>query len=226
MAEIALAPERLGLTDEVRDGAALSPEDWRRRTDAVLAQLIARGYRLQLTQSPPLLGPSALEWVRLDAPPPATGGLARGELPTAGVASLDSVIARADGLLRAAQAVPLADIGRNLRSLTGRLDTLAGSPQLTDSLTHLHATLANIDQITADVRPQAGPLAAKLLEAAGELDQAAAQANQLLGGTGASSSGDLPDTLRQVTAAARSLRTLADDLDRHPEALLKGKPTP
>jgi paraquat-inducible protein B len=220
---IALAPERLGLSDEVRGGAALSPDDWRRRTDAVLAKLIARGYRLQLTQSPPILGPGALELVRLQTPPPVTGRLARGELPTAGVASLDSVIAHADSLLRAAQAVPLADIGRNLRSLTGRLDALAGSPQMVDSLTHLHATLASLDQITADVRPQAGPLAAKLVEAADQLDHVAANANRLLGGAGAQPSGDLPDTLRQVTAAARSLRTLADDLDRHPEAVLKGK---
>jgi paraquat-inducible protein B len=225
--QIAIAPERLGLSDEIRNGGALSPDDWRARADAVLARLIRRGYRLQLTQAPPVLGPAALDLVRLDTPTPApAGGLAKGELPTAGVASLESVVARADALLRSAQAVPLADIGRNLKSLTGRLDALAGSPQLADSLAHLHATLASLDQITADVRPQAGPLAAKLTQAAEELDQVAVAANRMLGGAGAPSGGDLPDTLRQVTAAARSLRALADDLDRHPEAVLKGKPAP
>jgi paraquat-inducible protein B len=224
--QIAISPERLGLSDEIRGSEALSPDDWRRRTDPVLARLIRRGYRLQLSQSPPLLGPAALELVRLDAPPPATGRLADGALPAAGTASLGSVIARADGLLRSAQAVPLADIGRNLKSLTGRLDALAGSPQLADSLTHLHATLASLDQITADVRPQAGPLAAKLAQAADQLDQVAGAANRMLGGAGAPASGDLPDTLRQVTAAARALRSLADDLDRHPEAVLKGKRAP
>jgi paraquat-inducible protein B len=34
---------------------------------------------------------------------------------------------------------------------------------------------------------------------------------------------DLANTLQEMTKAARSLRTLADDLDRHPEALLRGK---
>jgi paraquat-inducible protein B len=224
--QIAIAPERLGLKDEIRDGAALSPADWRRRSDLVLARLIRRGYRLQLSQAPPVLGPAALELVRLDTPPPVTARLAEGALPAAATASLGSVIARADGLLRSAQAVPLADIGRNLRQLTGRLDALAGSPQLADSLTHLHGALANLDQITADVRPQAGPLAAKLTQAAEELDQAAAAAKRALGGGGAPADASLPETLQQVTAAARALRTLADDLDRHPEAVLKGKGHP
>jgi paraquat-inducible protein B len=224
--QIAIGPERLGLSDEIHDGAAFSPGDWRRRTDAALARLIRGGYRLQLSQSPPVIGPAGLELVRLDAPPPVTTGLGGGALPAAGAPSLGSVIARADGLLRSAQAVPLAEIGQNVRQLTGRLDTLAGSPQLADSLGHLHAALANLDQITADVRPQAGPLAAKLGQAADNLDQAAAAAKRALGGGGAPADASLPDTLQQVTAAARALRTLADDLDRHPEAVLKGKGRP
>nr|MEA2799527.1 paraquat-inducible protein [Phenylobacterium sp.] len=224
--QIAIGPERLGLSDEIHDGAAFSPDDWRRRTDAALARLIRGGYRLQLSQSPPVIGPAGLELVRLDAPPPVTTRLGGGALPAAGAPSLGSVIARADGLLRSAQAVPLAEIGQNVRQLTGRLDTLAGSPQLADSLGHLHAALANLDQITADVRPQAGPLAAKLGQAADNLDQAAAAAKRALGGGGAPADASLPDTLQQVTAAARALRTLADDLDRHPEAVLKGKGRP
>jgi paraquat-inducible protein B len=224
--QLALAPERLGLSDEIRDGAALSPADWRRRTDGVLARLIRRGYRIQLTQAPPLVGPAALELARLDTPPPPNGRLAAGALPSASGATVAAVIADADGLLRSARAVPLADIGRNLRQLTDRLNGLAGSPQVADSLAHLHATLANLDQITADVRPQAGPLAAKLAQAADDLDGAAAAAKRALGGPGAPPDGSLPDTLQQVTAAARALRTLADDLDRHPEAILKGKTKP
>jgi paraquat-inducible protein B len=33
----------------------------------------------------------------------------------------------------------------------------------------------------------------------------------------------LGDTLREVSRAARSLRVLADYLERHPEALVRGK---
>lgn len=224
--QIAIGPERLGLSDEIRDGAALSPADWQRRTDMVLARLIRRGYRLQLSQSPPVLGPAALDLVRMDAPPPATTRLVDGALPAVSAASLGSIIAHADGLLRSAQAMPLAEIGQNVRQLTARLNALAASPQLSDSLAHLHAALANLDQITADVRPQAGPLTAKVTQAADDLDQAAAAAKRALGGGGAPADASLPDTLQQITAAARALRILADDLDRHPEAVLKGKARP
>jgi len=34
---------------------------------------------------------------------------------------------------------------------------------------------------------------------------------------------DLRDALQEITLAARSLRVLADYLDRHPESLLRGK---
>jgi paraquat-inducible protein B len=224
LVRLAISPERLGLADQATGGAALSPEDWRRRTNAILERLVRRGYRLQLTQSPPLLGPAALAFQKIDAPPPLARPVADGWLPAAAAPSMASLIGHADSLLRQAQAVPLAEIGQNLRQLTGRLNSLAGSPQVAESLVHLNATLANLDQITSDVRPQAGPLAAKLLEAAQELDQAAAAAKRALGGAGAAQDANVPDTLRQVTAAARALRTLADDLDRHPEAVLKGKP--
>jgi paraquat-inducible protein B len=35
--------------------------------------------------------------------------------------------------------------------------------------------------------------------------------------------GDLAGTLRELKTAARSLRELADYLDRHPDALLRGR---
>ena len=34
---------------------------------------------------------------------------------------------------------------------------------------------------------------------------------------------DLPSAIRQLTEAARSIRSLTDYLSRHPEALLRGK---
>jgi paraquat-inducible protein B len=223
--QLALAPERLGLEDRTADGEALSPHQWRERTDPVLERLIRRGYRLQLVQTPAMLGPEGLAFARMDEPPPsAPGRVADGWVPSAAAPAVSDVIARADTLLRHAEAVPLADIGKNLRQLTARLNGLAGSPQVAESLVHLNSTLANLDQITGEVRPQAGPLVAKLLDAAQQLDLAAAAANRALGGSGATQDANLPDTLRQVTAAARALRSLADDLDRHPEAVLRGKP--
>ncbi len=36
---------------------------------------------------------------------------------------------------------------------------------------------------------------------------------------------DLRDTLQEITRAARSIRVLVDYLERHPDALIRGKPT-
>jgi paraquat-inducible protein B len=63
-----------------------------------------------------------------------------------------------------------------------------------------------------------------------ELRQAVATANQLLANTDATLLGkdapaqqELRDALQEIVAAARSVRVLADYLDRHPEALIRGK---
>ena len=51
----------------------------------------------------------------------------------------------------------------------------------------------------------------------------ARSANKIVSREGASQDASLPDAIRQLTEASRSLRSLADYLDRHPEAVLKGK---
>ena len=51
----------------------------------------------------------------------------------------------------------------------------------------------------------------------------AASANAMVSGDGASQDASLPGTLHQLTDAARALRSLADYLSRHPEAIIRGK---
>jgi paraquat-inducible protein B len=63
-----------------------------------------------------------------------------------------------------------------------------------------------------------------------ELRRALASADRVLKNTDATLLGkdapgqlELRDALRQISAAARSLRVLSDFLERHPDALLRGK---
>ena len=107
--------------------------------------------------------------------------------------------------------------------MTGNLARLTGSREVSDSLTHLDATLTQLDGITKQVQPQVGPLLTKLNQTATELQAAAAAANGTLGGGGANQDQSLPEAVRQLTEAARSIRSLTDYLGRHPEALLRGK---
>jgi paraquat-inducible protein B len=215
---VEIEPESLGLSAQGDEA------DRRRRTDHLLIGLIRRGYRLELAQNPPLLGSSALEL--RPAPGAPSAGAAREpltRLPTAEAASLSGLTEHADTLLTRLDAVPIEAIGQDVRRLTGRLSSLAASPEIDEGLTHLDRTLADLDQITASMKPRVGPLADKLTATADQLETLARSANRTLGGAGAPQGAALPDAIRQMTEAARSIRTLADDLDRHPESLLKGK---
>jgi paraquat-inducible protein B len=122
--------------------------------------------------------------------------------------------------------VPIAEIGQDVRRLTHRLSTLADSPDIEDGLRHLDKTLVQLDAITATVAPKAGPLVDKLSLAADQLQALARSADRTLGGAGSPPDASLPDAIRQLGEAARSIRTLADDLDRHPESILQGRMPP
>lgn len=207
-------------------GAPSTPGDWRAATDAALKRLIHLGYRARLQQSPPLLGDQSIELVRTAGAPAARlvtdGTISR--FPSApGSSSFDDIATKADLFLSKLDAVPLEDIGRNLKKITGNLDKLTSSPELKDSLAHLRSTLISIDKMLGEVEPQIGPLIGKLKEAVAELSGTAAALRQLAEGGGANQDASLPDAIRQITEAARSINTLTDFLDRHPEALIRGK---
>jgi paraquat-inducible protein B len=205
---------------------ANAPDDWRAVTDAALSRLIHLGYRARLQQSPPVLGDQSIQLVRTVGAPAAQlaseGSIPR--FPSApGSSNLDDIAAKADIFLSKLDAVPLEDIGANLKKITGNLDQLMSSPELKDSLGHLHATLASIDKLLADVQPQVGPLIGNLNDAAAQLSGTAAALRQVVESGGPSGDANLSDAIRQITDAARSIKTLTDYLDRHPEALIRGK---
>ena len=207
-------------------GARTTPDDWRAPTDAALTRLIHLGYRARLQQSPPVLGDQAIVLVRTAGASPAQL-LTDGDIPrfpsAPGSSNLDDITAKAAVFLNKLDAVPLEDIGANLNRIIGNLDRLTSSPELKDSLTHLHSTLTSIDKLLQDVQPQIGPLIGKLNDAVAELSGTATALRQIAESGGPSEDASLPEAIRQITEAARSIKTLTDYLDRHPEALIRGK---
>jgi paraquat-inducible protein B len=208
-------------------GAQSTPDDWRAATDAALTRLIHLGYRARLQQSPPVLGDQSIALVRTASVASPAQLLTDGDIsrfPSApGSSNLDDITAKADVLLNKLDAVPLEDIGANLKRITANLDRLMSSPELKDSLTHLHSTLTSIDKLLHDVQPQIGPLIGKLNDAAAELSGTVIALRQIAESGGPNEDANLPEAIRQITEAARSIKTLTDYLDRHPEALIRGK---
>ncbi len=221
-AVIALYPRKFDVAlSEAAPAAA-----WRGASDRAVTRLLAQGYRIHIAQSPPLVGAHALT-LALDrgAGPAALG--AGGPYPTIpvaeGGAGADDLIEKADDILAKVDRLPLAEIGANVRALTGNLAAISGSPQVHDSIAHLDGTLRQLDQILTQVRPKVGPLMTKLDQTADELHGTAAAARTVLSGEGAAQDRSLPDAIQQLDAASRSIRSLTDYLGRHPEALLRGK---
>ena len=136
---------------------------------------------------------------------------------------VEDLTAQADQILQKVNRIPIEAIGADVRQITGKLRSLVSSPQLADSLNHLDGTLAQVDQMVAEVKPQVGPLVAKLNQAADQLNGTAAAAKGVLSGEGSPQDASLPGAIQQLTEAARSIRSLTDYLGRHPEALIKGK---
>jgi len=218
---LALDPTRFHLT------APAPPDgDWKPIMDATLSKLIAEGLRASLARAIPLIGG---EQVDLEVVPGArrarletSGRYAR--IPAARVAGLERLPAEISSL-------PLTQIADNLRTITGQLRSLTASPQLRDSLTHLDATLAALERISRQAGPQVAPTlrelrltSASLRTAARQLDATAAAARLALGTSPAAPSGNLRQALDELADAARAVRSLADYLDEHPGAILRGRP--
>ena len=206
--------------------ASESVADGRAATDAKLRKLIQMGFRARLAQSPPFVGARSIALVQVSSPAAAAlvGDASAPRFPTEpGSQDIADIAAQADNILAKVNRVPIEAIGQNLRLITGRLRRLVSSPKVDDALEHLDSSSVQIDQILGQVKPQIGPLVAKLNQAAGELSSIELGARRLLDGEGTSEDGSLPETIRQLNEAARSVRTLADYLDRHPESLIRGK---
>jgi paraquat-inducible protein B len=206
--------------------ASGSVSDWRSATDAKLRKLIQMGFRARLAQSPPLVGARSIALVQVTGPAAADleEDATAPRFPSEpGSTDPADIAAQADRILAKVNRVPIEEIGQNLRAITDRLRILISSPKVDDALAHLDNSSAQLDQILGEVKPQIGPLVAKLNQAAGELSSIAVGARRLLDGDGTSEDAGLAETIRQLNEAARSVRTLADYLDRHPEALIRGK---
>jgi paraquat-inducible protein B len=206
LVDIAIFPARMRPRHAKDDD--FSEADFRGFVD----RLVARGLRAQLRNGNlvtgqlyvamdffPNVGKSAVDWA---ARPP--------QLPTQR-GSLDELQATLSRIAAKLDRLPLDDIAQETRSaiaglaravesteaLMQRLDGLA-SNEVRAAVSETQQTMAEARAAIADTR--------RLLASDAPLQQ------------------DLRDSLQELSRAAQALRHLADTLDRHPEALLRGKP--
>ena len=136
---------------------------------------------------------------------------------------LDRALSGVDGLVR--------HVDSKIDPLSASLDQVAVETRTTmaqaqEALARLTpaatATLADYQALAQDTRRFVANADAQLESLATSLQQVLADAHGVLGDDSPLRY-DLANTLREMTKTAKSLRTLADYLEQHPEALLSGK---
>jgi len=189
-------PERLG-------NAYLALRSQLRQADGeaprrVFERLIAQSLRAQLRSGNLLTGQ---QYVAMDFLPKGEPTLAP---PQAGAlvvptvpGSFDQLQSQIANIVDKIEKVPFDEIGLQLR----------------DSLGQAHQLLKTLD----------GQVAPEMQQTLEQARQTLRSAEEALGADGPMQQ-DLRGTLESVDRAARSLRTLAEGLQRHPQSLLRGKP--
>jgi paraquat-inducible protein B len=221
---IELDPTRFHLSVPASGGGPARHGDWDATLRAALANLVQHGLRATLTQAPPLVGAEEVELVMSPGETPAmldTSG-PYPEIPTekGGLGSLPQQIAH----------LPIQQIGDNVRAITEHIKTLSASPKLQESIDHLDRSLAQLDRTLGDAGPKIAPTLQSVQQTvdslrgtAAAVDSTAEAARKLLGGGAASPNGNLQQAVHELTGTARAIRTLANYLDQHPEALIRGR---
>ncbi len=220
-------------TARVRVGMEIQPE--RAFTNSELdgetppeiaRHLVANGMRAQISSASFITGSSLIEFAFVPNATPATIRM-EGDtiiLPSekggiSGITdSLSDVAAKLDAL-------PLAQIADHLDSLLAGASDRVNSADLKTAIHNLSGTLDSIRHLADKANHGLTPVLQKLPAMSDQLQATLAHANDVLASyNGSSDFGTtLDQTLRQLNDMARSLRLLADYIDRHPNSLVFGR---
>ncbi len=210
-----LQPER------VFDRATMAlPND----TEATLAAMVGQGMRAVLESSNFLTGQKAISLHYVPNAAVAVVGHEAGAmvLPSQ-TGGLDNITTSLSDVATKLAAIPFDSIGKNI---DGILRT-ANGPDTANALHSLAKTLTDVSALVHTTNENITPLLQRLPGIAENLETATKRASLALSesgyGAGSDTQRSIERLLDQSNDAARSLRLLADYLERHPEAFLRGR---
>ncbi len=222
---IAIEPGRIVLAD----GSGW-PDNARAPMDALVSKLIGQGLRAQLGASVPVVGAKDVELAFVQGATQASliPGNPPGIPTQQGGGGIDGIMNAVSQVAGKIDSLPLDQIGDNIRTITTRIAELAKSPELTDTLDKLDRSVGNVENLTGSADKQMPQIITALRHVATQADATIASARTLISNqsgvtaTGVDTAG-LAQTLYELSQAARSVRQLADMLQRNPTALIRGK---
>ena len=223
-------------TARVRVAIEVQPErlsaigDLNENTATVAQRLVDHGLRGGLSTISYLTGSLAVSFEFAQGQPPVKISQ-EGDaivLPTQGGALGGITTALAQIADKIGQ-IPFAAIGANANGFLTALNGLVGGPELKTAINALSSTLVDVQGLVRRTDAGLSPLMRRLPDVSNDLQQTMAHANRLVGsidagyGSNSQFSRDLERLMAQLNDGVRSIRLLADFLDRHPEALIRGR---
>jgi paraquat-inducible protein B len=140
---------------------------------------------------------------------------------------LDELSAAAGEIASSLQRIPFAEIGGNLSRTLASVERAVDGPELESAIASLDATFKEVHSLVQRAEAGLAPALLRLPGISERLEHAVEQADAILGRSGYGSNSTLQRNMErmmdQIGEAARSIRLLADFLNRHPEAVLSGR---
>jgi paraquat-inducible protein B len=133
-------------------------------------------------------------------------------------ATMDEFRMTAASLLRQLRNLPLDKIAHEILETAEGANHLVNSPEVQEAVHNLNAALGNVEKLTEGMDKRVTRLQFSV-----EKTLAKARAALELADPNSPAAENLNSALKELAAAARSIRVLADYLEQHPEALVKGK---
>ncbi|OGT79202.1 MAG: hypothetical protein A3H91_09880 [Gammaproteobacteria bacterium RIFCSPLOWO2_02_FULL_61_13] len=193
--------------------------------EGTLAHLVERGMRARLQTGNLLTGQLYVELtMQPDRPAVLVGSETRyPELPTINSANLESITQAAERFMSKLDKVRVDEIGKEMLDTLRGTSKIANSPaldaaieDLSHSLQSLRSILAHVDESNLKQAIDAAHVALDRLDTTLELTNRMLDPNSPLHYNLIQATGELEETMR-------SIRSLVDTLERHPQAIIFGK---
>lgn len=212
--EVTLEPERVQMVGN-QDTADV---DYAKIIDV----LVERGLRARLKTGSFITGQLFVDLDMYPVTPARYLGDAQGKIPELPTLpqKIDEISNSLSSLLEKVETFPIEEIGIRLLGTVEGMENIVTSPALIESMDSLKQAAAGVNQLVTNLDTSVLPATRKALESA----------QVALGGVRDVTSPNSPirynfeETLKELSAAARSLRDLADFLEQNPNALILGKP--
>jgi paraquat-inducible protein B len=225
----------------------IDPEKWKVRAGErdyrkVAAKLIEMGLRAQLITQSFITGQLMIQ---LDFFPNSTICYAPPQVDKdyKDYVVIPTCASTSERLAKALGELDLKAIEKNLNSSLAGIDRLVNNPDIATSIRALKDTLQDARKLVTRVDSQVNPVSDDVRKTVKEFGKLAADIDARVGGlaggfdkTMTAARGvlsadsplmvDLENTLQEISAMSRSIRQLANYLDQHPEALIRGKGNP